>query len=86
MSVIGPRPITQKEIDLQYKKEEQEILLSARPGLISNWGVNGRNDITYDNGQRQKLELEYFSKRSLGYDLKLLLKSIGVVISGKGAK
>lgn len=86
MSVVGPRPITQKELDTNYTKEEQKVLLSARPGLISNWGVNGRNNVAYDNGDRQRLELEYFQKRSLWYDLKLILKSIGVVLSGKGAK
>ena len=86
MSVVGPRPITQKELDANYTKEEQEVLMSTRPGLISNWGVNGRNNVAYDNGERQRLELEYFQKRSLWYDFKLIFKSIGVVLSGKGAK
>ncbi len=86
MSVVGPRPVTKNEIDVNYSKEESVRLLSVKPGLISNWGVNGRNDITYKDGKRQKLELEYLDKQSLFYDLKLILKSIGVVLSGKGAK
>lgn len=86
MSFVGPRPIVRKEIDLNYSKEEQKIFLSAKPGLISNWGVNGRNNVSYVNKERQRLELEYFSKRSLLYDLKLMFKAIGVVISMKGAQ
>lgn len=86
MSVVGPRPVTKNEIDVNYSKEESVRLLSVKPGLISNWGVNGRNDITYKDGKRQKLELEYLDKQSIFYDLKLILKSIGVVLSGKGAK
>lgn len=86
MSVVGPRPIIKTELEKNYTKEEQDILLSTRPGLISNWGVNGRNNVLYKDGKRQKLELEYFQKRSSFYDLKLIFKSIGVVLSTKGAK
>lgn len=86
MSVVGPRPVIQKEIEQHYTKEQKDILLSARPGLISNWGVHGRNLVTYNTGERQKLELEYFEKRSCWYDFKLILRAIGVVFSGKGAQ
>lgn len=86
MSVVGPRPITVKELELNYNEEERVIFISARPGLISNWGVNGRNEVDYKSGERQKLELDYLNKRSIWYDLGLVFKAIGVVISCKGAK
>lgn len=86
LSVVGPRPVIQDEIDSFYTKEESDLLLSARPGLISNWGVNGRNLITYKTGERQKLELDYFNKRSCFYDLKLIFKAIAVVFKGTGAQ
>ena len=86
MSVVGPRPVVQKEIDDNYTEEQRKILLSARPGLISYWGVNGRNTVSYDDGRRQQLELEYFNKRGLFFDLGLIFKAIFVVISCKGAK
>ena len=86
MSVVGPRPIIKSELEENYTKEQQEILLSARPGLISYWGVNGRNAVSYDGGRRQQLELEYFNKRGLFFDLGLIFKAIFVVISCKGAK
>ena len=86
MSVIGPRPITEDEINQFFTEEERKVLLSAKPGLISNWGVNGRNLVTYKSGKRQKLELDYFKKRSIGYDLLLIFKAVGSVVSHKGAE
>lgn len=86
MSVVGPRPVVQKELDDHYTKEEIAILLSARPGLISHWAVNGRNLVGYDTGERQKLELEYFNKRSLLYDLGMIFKAAFVVFKKKGAQ
>ncbi len=86
MSVVGPRPIVEKEFQENYTEEERELFVSAKPGLISNWGVNGRSNVDYKDGERQRLELEYFSKRSLWYDLKLIFKAVWVVLTGKGAK
>ena len=86
MSVVGPRPIVLKELEDNYTLEEQATLVSARPGLVSNWGVNGRNEVRYESGERQKLELEYFETRSLWYDLKLIFKAIGAVLTKKGAQ
>lgn len=86
MSIIGPRPITRLELDAHYSEEEKKILLSARPGLISNWSLNGRSNVKFDSGLRQKYELEYFKKRSIWKEIKMFFKVIPVVISGKGAK
>ncbi|MCR4911266.1 MAG: sugar transferase [Bacilli bacterium] len=85
MTVVGPRPITEKELQDHYTKEEQEILLSARPGLLGYWGVMGRNEVQYDKG-RQKLELDYFKLRGLWFDLCLMFRAIPAVLKGKGAK
>ena len=86
MAIVGPRPVTKREILENYSEEEQKIILSTRPGLISNWGVNGRNLKSYNSGERQALELSYFENRSLWYDFVLILKSIKVVLTGKGAR
>ena len=86
MSVVGPRPLNKKELELNYSGEDGKLLISVKPGLISNWGVNGRNNVTYETGERQRLELEYFKKRSLLYDLKLIFKATVVVIFCKGAQ
>lgn len=86
MSVVGPRPITLQELNENFTLDEMNILLSARPGLISYWGVNGRSHIDFKSKRRQELELEYFSKRSFWFDISLILKAIPKVISGRGAK
>lgn len=86
MSVVGPRPITEFELNQFFNDDQKSILLSARPGLISYWSINGRSNISFLDGERQRLELEYFSKCSCLFDLKLIFKSIPVVISEKGAK
>lgn len=86
MSIIGPRPITSKELNEHFTPQERELLTSVRPGLFSNWSVNGRSTINFDSGLRQKYELEYFEKRSIWFEIKLFFKVIGVVITMKGAK
>lgn len=85
MSFIGPRPIVYDELLANYTVEEQKILTSCRPGLISLWGVSGRNLLKYENGLRQKIELNYFNKISLMQDIKIFFKAIPAVLKAKGA-
>lgn len=86
LSLVGPRPITEMEIDEHFTKEETEIMLSAKPGITGYWQVYGRSDADFASGERQKLTLEYFSKRSLWLDFKILILTIPVVIKHKGAR
>jgi lipopolysaccharide/colanic/teichoic acid biosynthesis glycosyltransferase len=69
MSVVGPRAITQDELKTYYTPEEQTIILSVRPGLTGYWQVHGRNKVTYESGERAKLEIKYFEKIGLGQDI-----------------
>lgn len=86
LSVVGPRPISQRELDENFSDYEKSILLMTRPGLTGYWQVYGRSNIDYKSGERQRMELEYFSKRSFSFDLKLIFKTIPVVLKHKGAK
>lgn len=86
MSIVGPRPITERELKLHFDKEQQDIMLSARPGLIGYWGVKGRSNIDFSSGERQKLELDYFKLRGLLFDLGLMFRVIPAVLKGSGAK
>ena len=86
MSIVGPRPITERELKLHFNKEQQDIMLSARPGLIGYWGVKGRSNIDFSSGERQKLELDYFKLRGLLFDLGLMFRVIPAVLKGSGAK
>ena len=86
MSFVGPRPMTEYEVVHGFNEEEQKILLSVRPGLTGYWQVYGRSNVEFASGKRQALEMEYFSKRSLWMDLKILFLTIPAVLQGKGAK
>ncbi len=85
LSLVGPRPITEREIKEDFTKEQADIMLSAKPGITGYWQVYGRSDASYASGERQKLTLEYFAKRSLWLDLKILFLTIPAVLKHKGA-
>ena len=86
MSIVGPRPITEKELTDNFTNEQQDIMLSARPGLIGYWGVKGRSEVKFDSGIRQKLELDYFKLRGFWFDIGLIFRVIPAVLKGSGAK
>ena len=86
MTFVGPRPVTERELDDNFTEEERELLLSAKPGLISYWGVHGRSKVTWESKERQKLELEYFYHRSFWCDFTLLLRAIPAVLKADGSK
>ena len=81
MSIVGPRPIVQKEIDLYGDYANK--LFSVVPGLTGYWAANGRNNITYS--ERIKMELYYVDNMSFGLDLKIFFKTIVSVIKKEGA-
>lgn len=85
MSFVGPRPITERELD-NFSEEQKKLLLSAKPGLTGYWQVYGRSNVDYESGIRQTLELTYFAKRSLWFDFKLILKTVLVVLKKEGAQ
>ena len=85
ISVVGPRPLVQNEIDEKYQ-EDGEKLLSVKPGLIGWWAVNGRSNTTYASGERQALELYYVEHNSFRLDTKIFFKAIGKVFKRDGAK
>lgn len=86
MSVVGPRPILPDELEKNYTKDEQKLLLSAKPGLTGYWQAYARNNATYKSGERQKMELYYVENRSLGLDIKILFKTIISVLKKDGAE
>ena len=86
MSVVGYRPMSAREVRDHFSEEEKNILFSAKPGLTGYWQVYGRSGADFVSGERQKLELEYFSKRGFFFDLGLIFKTIPAVLKHKGAK
>lgn len=82
MSVVGPRPIVQKELSKYGIFSDK--LLSAKPGLTGNWQANGRSDTTYE--ERVKLDIEYIDNRSFWNDIKIILKTVITVLRREGAR
>jgi lipopolysaccharide/colanic/teichoic acid biosynthesis glycosyltransferase len=81
MSLVGPRPPTPDEVR-EYAAWHY-IRLSVKPGLTCFWQTSGRNDINFDDWMR--LDNKYIHNRSTLVDLNLKLKTLEVMLSGKGA-
>lgn len=79
MSVVGPRPVVVEELE-RYGKHVDRVL-SIRPGITGLWQVSGRNDIPYP--RRVQIDLYYISFRNFLMDLRIIFKTIGVVIFPK---
>jgi exopolysaccharide production protein ExoY len=82
MSLVGPRPLTQAEVDRFYG-DQAEILLSVPPGLTGLWQVSGRSSLTLE--ERVLLDLRYIRERSLRLDCAIFLKTIPSVLRGHDA-
>jgi Undecaprenyl-phosphate galactose phosphotransferase WbaP len=81
MSLVGPRPIVQAEIE-KYG-ERFSLYTKVRPGLSGLWQVSGRNDVTY--AERIALDCYYVRNWSVWLDLVILARTFRVVLLGKGA-
>ena len=82
MSVVGTRPPTVDEVE-QYAAHHKSRL-AIKPGLTGLWQVSGRSDIT-DFEEVVRLDNEYIRNFSISYDLKIILKTIGVVFKREGS-
>lgn len=82
MSLIGPRPVVDGEIE-NYG-ENKEKFLSAKPGLTGYWQANGRSNTNYE--ERMKMELYYVENKSLWLDIKIFFKTFVTVVKKEGAK
>lgn len=88
MSLVGPRAYYPFELEEQQKKfpHTQKLVqevLKVKPGITGPWQVSGRSEISFE--KRIKMDAEYARKRSILYDLKIILQTPIVMITGKGA-
>lgn len=81
MSVVGPRPVTQ--VELCDYGEATNRYESARPGITGLWQVSGRSDLSFT--QRVELDSRYVSNCTLQSDLWLIARTIGVLLTRRGA-
>jgi exopolysaccharide biosynthesis polyprenyl glycosylphosphotransferase len=82
MSLVGPRPPIPAETERYARWQLRR--LSMKPGITCIWQVSGRNNIDFDTWM--KLDLQYIDNWSLLLDVKLLLKTVPVVLMGTGAR
>ena len=76
MSIVGPRPIVNKE-KKKYGKNFKKVL-SVKPGITGLWQVSGRNNLTYKT--RIKLDLNYVDNYNFLMDIRILIRTIGVIL------
>lgn len=84
MSLVGPRPLPVDEV-LRFDDFADRRRLSVKPGLTCLWQVNGRNEVK-NFKDWVRLDLEYIDNWSIWLDVKILFKTIPVVVMGTGAK
>jgi exopolysaccharide biosynthesis polyprenyl glycosylphosphotransferase len=82
MSLVGPRPPLPEEVS-RYEPW-QHRRLSMNPGITCLWQVSGRNEVDFDRWMA--LDLKYIDTWSPMLDLKILLKTVPAVLSGRGAR
>ena len=80
MSFVGPRPPLPQEVENYQRWQRRRLRM--KPGLTCLWQVRGRNEIDFD--EWMKLDLQYIDNWSLLLDVKIALKTIPIVLLGKG--
>ena len=82
MSLVGPRPVPPYEA-AEYTESDIERL-AALPGITGLWQVKGRAEVPF--GEMIRMDREYVHRQSLWLDLQILVATIPVVLSGRGAR
>ena len=83
MSLVGPRPPLISETNLY--ELHHKARLAIKPGITGMWQVSGRSNIT-DFEEVVRLDTEYIKKWSPGLDIKILFKTVAVVLGKVGSK
>ena len=81
MSIVGPRPIVEKEVE-KYGNDFEKAF-SVKAGLTGYWQANGRSETTYED--RVKMDVYYANNKSLIMDMKIIINTIFAVIKKRGA-
>ena len=81
MHLVGPRPVVVQEIP-RYGEHKRHYF-AVKPGMTGLWQVSGRNNLTY--AQRVALDARYVETRSLWMDLRILARTVRVLVTRDGA-
>jgi len=88
MSLVGPRPCFVEELEEQKRRFPQSInnikqMLKVKPGITGYWQVSGRSNVNFD--KRVEMDAYYARKKSVWFDILIILKTPWAMISGRGA-
>lgn len=83
LSMVGPRPIVPDELQEYERRGALDAYLAVRPGLTGLWQVSGRSATSYD--ERVELDRTYLAIRSTRTDLAIMWRTVGAVLSRRGA-
>jgi lipopolysaccharide/colanic/teichoic acid biosynthesis glycosyltransferase len=85
MSLVGPRPLQMRDVLLLERRDPAGSArrLTVPPGLTGAWQVGGRSATDFE--EMVRLDLAYIEGWSLGQDLRILLRTVGAVVGGRGA-
>lgn len=81
MSVVGPRPQVQREVDAYDDTMRRRLLV--KPGVTGQWQVSGRNDLSVDESIRH--DISYVDNWSMGLDIRIISRTVGAVVRSEGA-
>jgi len=82
MSLVGPRPMSMRDVS-RFSESWLMRRFSVKPGLTCLWQINGRSNTDFDRWV--ELDLAYIDNWSLMLDMRILVKTVPVVLSGTGA-
>jgi lipopolysaccharide/colanic/teichoic acid biosynthesis glycosyltransferase len=80
MSLVGPRPTS---FSADTYRLWHTARLEVQPGITGLWQISGRNELDFDD--RLRLDVAYIRNSSFGLDLAILVRTVGSVVSGRGA-
>jgi lipopolysaccharide/colanic/teichoic acid biosynthesis glycosyltransferase len=81
MSIVGPRPPLPLEFELYDEQARQR--LAVLPGITGLYQIRARSQVPFS--QMLAIDLEYVERRSLGLDLQIMMRTVGVMLAGRGA-
>lgn len=84
LSLVGPRPVPKRELDKKFAAKHGALLLSVKSGVTGLWQVSGRSDLSTE--KRVQIELFYAQNWSFWLDIKILFRTVAVVLFRRGAR
>lgn len=81
MSLVGPRPALPREVVEYHPLDKQRLLVI--PGCTGLWQISGRSNLSFE--QMVELDIHYIKNRNVWLDLKIMIKTIFVLVGSKGA-